>query len=505
VRTPRIPAADVALFAGLAALAFYLRAAPLPVRFPYNDDLMQLHIVCRPSWDAFLRALVQLWPMPPPLDYALGFLAARATSDLQTLRLLPAAYGTLAVLVACALGRNAHGRAFGAWWGFLLAISMPLISTSQSLRPYSLTVLLALSSSYALLASSGPGPGWGFAAASSAFQAAYPHAAVFAACQWASAENGRRTTVAKALLPSALVFGGWLAAGRLSVSPGGTPPYTVTAGDLALVASVFNQGSASVALFYVPLAVLGCAAAWRSRRRELRLAASLLGFGFPAIVLLHVLARGPVAPRHLIALLPVYLALVAAGTTALDVSLRSWIARHRPALSGLVVPALGTGLFLVSAGPISLLYERESRLTGAFRESLETLRRGAAAGEPVVFSSPNVGAAVLWSLDREAFLRLEGIQMADGFAHFRFPKDFTADWGSPRPVYTLCASCPGLATAGALEGAATRVWWVSMEGFNSRPEADPFPPLRDVPRERVSQPAPGVFVVEPAAVSAPDD
>lgn len=489
---------DAVLALTLAGLAFFLRAISLPMRFPYNDDLMQLHIVTRSSWGAFGRALVELWPMPPPLDYLLGFLAARLTHDLQLLRLAPVCYGTLSVLVAYALGRSLHSRAFGWWWAFLLAVSMPLISYSQTLRPYSLTVLLTLCSCWAFHAMTVNGGSFRYAVTASAFQAAYPHAAIFAACQWAVTKPLRRLAVTRALVPSVLVFIAWLGSWRFFVRPGGTPHYGIGLEDIRLVASVFNQGTASAAAVYVPLSALGCLAAWRDRRSELSLALMLLACGFPAIVLLHALAGSSLAPRHAIALLPVYLALVAGGVTALSAALQERGSKRSPVAAALVAPILSTALFLVSAGPISKLFQRESFLTGALQEAVETLRRDGKPGEPVVFSNPNTGAAVLWALDPDSFFgKIEGIQMTDGFAHFRFPKVLEGRWGTSHPVFTLSPLSPSLATTDVATAVRTPGWWVSLNGINYIPDTTPFPDSVGLPRERISEPAPGVYRLAP--------
>ncbi|MBI2789466.1 MAG: hypothetical protein HYX59_12350 [Elusimicrobia bacterium] len=457
--------------AALAGLALIVRGSMLGSRFPYIDDLLQLYAVTRPSAGEAARAVAGIGPLQPPLDYAADFLAARATGDLAALRLLPLAWGVLSVAAAVRIGeRRAPG--LGAWWGALLAVSMPLVSFSVTLRPYSLAVLLGLLCWLAFdhwLETEDPRP---YAAAQAAFQLAYPHAWLVGLAQLAFValeRRGRTAALARALVPSWLALAAWLGWWHLQVSTAGGFHYEVAWSALALIARSFHQAQGPGLYLYPALVVLGAAAALRAGPLTgfVRLAALA---SVPPLLTLFAVHRAEsvlLLPRHALPLLPAYLALAAAGCAS---------ARSRAARG-----ALAVALAWAAADPLLTLARRERDLSGYLAESVGDLSRRAGPSDALVFADPNTGATVLHALDRGAFDALGGVLMRDGFALFRFPPALTV--GPLRlEAFTLCFVDPSLATADAarvraLRAAGRRVWLVSLEGLNALPQERPFAAL----------------------------
>lgn len=468
--------------AALAGLAFLIRAGMLGSRFTYIDDLLQLFAVTRPAAKEAARAMAGIGPLQPPLDYAAGFLAARFTGDLGTLRLLPLAWGVLAIAAAVRLGSRVDGR-LGAWWGVLLAVSMPLASFSVTLRPYSLAVLLGLLCWRALDHYLESGKAWPYALAQSAFQLAYPHAWLVGLSQLAFVALERRAALPgllRALMPSWAVLGAWLAWWHLAVPTAGGFHYEVPWSAPTAILRSFSQARGPGPLLYPALALLGAAAAWRSGPRKgfVRLAALSAAAPLAAVFAVHRAEDVLLLPRHALPLLPAYLGMVAAGCAAAQ----DWAgARSRPAgLAALGV--LAAALAWASCEPLVDLVQRERALSGYLAEFAREVDRRAGPSDVLVFADPNTGATFLHAADRSAFDALSGIVMREGFALFRFPPALAA---GPRRLetYTLCFLDGALATVDAARLRALRaapgrrVWLITMDGLNAPPRAEPFAAL----------------------------
>lgn len=470
----------IALPLTLAALAAALRLLQLPSRFPYIDDLLQLYAVTRPALGAAARAAAGIGPLQPPLDYLAGFAAARLTGELSSLRLLPAAWGVLAVLAAWRLGARRRDAALGAWWAALLAVSLPLVSFSATLRPYSLAVLAGLLAWSAFDELLEGGRAWPYAALQAVFQLAYPHAWLVGLSQLAFAALRRRPAfprALRALIPSWLALAAWLAWWHLKVPTAGGFHYEVPWSALVLVLRSFSQSRPPGLLLYPSLCLLGAAAARGEGPRRDFAALAFLSFAAPLLGLFaaHRAESVLLLPRHALPLLPAYLGLAAAGCAAAQEE-----AFRRSRSAGLGAAALLAGLVALSAaGPLLDLAARERALSGYLAAFASDLRRRAAPPDALVFADPNTGATVLHALDRRAFDALAGIRMRAGFALFEFPPRLEA---AGLEAYTVCAADPSLSTLDAaglarLRARKGRVWLVALEGLNAAPSERPFSSL----------------------------
>lgn len=488
----------------LAGLALAIRGAMLGSRFPYIDDLLQLYAVTRPSVGEAALAVSGIGPLQPPLDYLAGFLAARFTSELALLRLLPLAWSVLAVAAAVRLGTRLHSRGLGAWWGALLALSMPLASFSVTLRPYALAVLLGLLCWRALDELLAGGKAWPYAAGQSLFQLAYPHAWIVGLAQLAFAALFRRAAVPRllrALAPSWLTLAAWLFWWHLKVPTTGGFHYDVPWSALALILRSFAQAQGPALLLYPALGALGLAAARRPGRAREFAAAAALSFALPLLALFAVHRSESVMllPRHALPLLPACLGLVAAGCAAAQ-SLAAGLSNRAGLYAGATLAAV---LAWSAAGPLSVLAFRESALSAHVREFARELGRRAGPSDVVIFADPNTGATVLHALDRGAFDALSGISMRQGIALFRFPPALAVAVGTGRAdAYALCFVDPDLATLDAArlrelrraKAPGLRFWLVTLEGLNAVPQEKPFASL-GLSDEDLVPAAPGLFTL----------
>jgi hypothetical protein len=442
--------------------------------------------VTRPSAAEAAAAVAGIGPLQPPLDYLVGFLAARVTGDLACLRLLPLAWSVLAVVVAYRLGARRHGPVLGAWWGALLAVSLPFVSFSLTLRPYSLAVLLGLLAWSALEDLLDGGDAWPYAGAQALFQIAYPHAWLVGAAQLAFVALMRKPALIKvlrALIPSWLTLAAWLYWWYFKVSMGGGIYYDVPVSALALIGRSFSQAQGPGLLLYPALCVLGAAAAWRAPLKGFVLLAALsLALPLLAIFTIHRTERVLLLPRHALPLLPAYLGLVAAGCAAAQ----GWASGHSRR-AGLIAAALLISVTAWAAfGPLLVLARRENGLSAYLAEFAQELGRRAGPADVLVFADPNSGATLLHALDRRAFDALSAIRIRSGFALFQFPQNLAVAVGRQSiQAYTLCAVDPALATMDAArlrilrgeKAPGRRFWFITLEGLNALPQEKPFASL----------------------------
>ncbi len=468
----------------LAAAAFALRAAFIPSRFPYADDLLQLFAVTRPGPAEAAHAVAGIGPLQPPLDYAVGWLFAaygEGPGQLAFLRLLPAAWGALAAAAAWRLGLRLRGRTAGLWWGAAVAAAMPLVSYSVTFRSYSLAVLLGLLAWNAYEELLDGARGRPYALLQALFQLAWPHAWLLGLSQLARAaafHRSRLKDAAAALVPSWVALALWLGAWHLAVPSRGGFHYDVPLAALAAAAKTFCQGLGP-GLFVLP--ALALAALLRApRERAVRACLFQLAPAL-AVFAAHRLEHVLFLPRHVLPLLPAWLGLSALGADVLA---------HGRARTA----ALALALAWTAVPPLRALAARESALTGALRGSASELMRLSAPGDAVVFADPNTGATVLHALAPAAFGALAGIEMRDGFAFFAFPPDVSL---AGRAAYALCFADPALATIDraryeALRASGRAVWLVSLDGLNAAPRPEPFAAL-GLPLASLAEASPGIF------------
>jgi hypothetical protein len=471
----------------LAGLALAIRGLMLRSRFPYIDDLLQLYAVTRPSAAEAAAAVSGIGPLQPPLDYLLGFLAARVTGDLACLRLLPSAWSVMAVVVAYRLGARRHGPVLAAWWAALLAVSLPFVSFSVTLRPYSLAVLLGLLAWSALEDLLDGGKVWPYAVGQSLFQIAYPHAWLVGASQLAFVALMRKPALVKvlrALAPSWLTLAAWLFWWHFNISTVGGFHYDVPWSALALIGRSFSQAQGPGLLLYPALCVLGAAAAWRSERLKgfVLMAAMSLAPPLLAIFAVHRAERVLLLTRHALPLLPAYLGLAAAGCAAAQAR----ASEHSRRAELLAQTALIAVVAWAALGPLLTLARREIALSAYLTEFAQELGRRAGPADILIFADPNTGATLLHALDRRAFDALSAVRMRAGFALFQFPKNLAVAAGRQSvQAFTLCAVDPALATIDAArlkilrseKAPGRRFWLVTLEGLNALPQVKPFASL----------------------------
>ncbi|MDD5629822.1 MAG: glycosyltransferase family 39 protein [Elusimicrobia bacterium] len=473
---------DIGLPLALAGLALVLRLATLRYKAAIIDELIELYIVTRPSWEGFLYALLDQ-RIQSPLHYGLAFLLARGAPSLEALRWISMASGAGAVLAVYFLGRRLHSRMFGCVWAFLLAISASHVLYSQTLRPYALCVFLAALSFTCLYDLVQGRSRWRYAAVMALLQAAYLHAVFIGLAQglWVLwRRRGSWQAMALALSPSWLVLGCWyLLSGKSLAAGGGAPAWP----DLSDAARAFCQQTGLSVTVYG--ALLGCAAvaAFRSRAHKDDLLLGWLGLLLPlaAITACHRYFQYLFHYRHILALLPVFLGLAAAPLAGL---LQSRLARRPSAkvvLAGLVLFALFQ-LSLPATRTDIHMQEAGSRM---LRQSVEILRGQAGPADAIVFSNPNGAAAALYQLDPESFGRLAGVEVEPGselFSLFRLPADLRLG-SSGLPVFALCSRFPWAATLdrdgfrrlkARVAAARGRIWFVHSGFLHYFPEEAPF-------------------------------
>lgn len=151
--------------AAVIAVALGVRAYRLDAQSVWFDDYNGLAYLGEPSLKAFLGALYG--PYSPnvehvPLYFIIEYFWGRCFGvSPTTVRLLSICFGLLTIPLVYLLGRDIFGRGAGLVGALCFALSPLHIFHDQGIRPYSLMVLLAAASVYALLrASRGQGSVW---------------------------------------------------------------------------------------------------------------------------------------------------------------------------------------------------------------------------------------------------------------------------------------------------------------------------------------------------------
>lgn len=493
------------------AFAAWLRLSPLLGRKSVLiDDLLQYYAVTRPSLRECWAAVSGIGPLQAPLDYLLDFAAARVLPGLGTLSLLPAAWGIAAVAVLYVCGRRVRGPFLGAAWALLLAVSIPHISYSQTLRPYALAVLLsALSLHFYLQALEGRRLK-AYAAAMTLFQLAFVHAAFIGAAHLAYAALRRKgwRALAAALLPSWACLLAWFAVTGRPLAEGPVFRYHV---GLFNAFEHFAQMSRPLGVLLLASAAAAAAWGWRERDKGGE-AAPAAAFSLIATAAMmyaaHTALRVVFLPRHTLVLLPYYFGLAAAGFTLASE------AAGRVAGKAARVSALALLCFAALAGSLPALEGHlrfEESVVSYFRDAALLLRRSARPGDELVMPNPNTGAALLYYLDEEAFHKLEAPRMRKGFVLFGFPKDLTArvDAGE-LPAHSLCVKfpeeasldAPGLAEARRrAKKAGGRVWLAHLGSLSYFREPVTALSSVGVSTASLSEAFPGVYLLGDDPVS----
>lgn len=491
--------------------AAWLRLSPLLGRKSVLiDDLLQYYAVTRPTLRECWAAVAGIGPLQAPLDYLLDFAAARVLPGLGTLSLLPAAWGLAAVGVLYACGRRLRGPSLGAAWALLLAVSIPHISYSQTLRPYALAVCLsALSLHWYLQALEGRRRR-AYAAAMTLFQLAFVHAAFIGAAHlaWAALRGGPWRRIALALSPSWACLALWFAVTGRPLAEGPVFRYDV---GLFNAFEHFAQMSRPLGLLLLVSAAAAAAWGWRERERGGG-AAPAAAFTLMAAAALmyaaHTALRVVFLPRHTLILLPYYFGLAAGGFTLASE------AAGRAAGKAARVSALALLCFAALAGSLPALEGHlrfEESVVRYFRDAAELLRRSARPGDALVLPNPNTGAALLYYLDEAAFHRLEAPRMRKGFVLFGFPRKLSArvDAGE-LPAHALCVKFPESASLDAAglaslrretKRAGGRVWLAHLGSLNYFREPVSALGAVGVSTAALSEGFPGVYLLGDEPVS----
>lgn len=134
-----------ALLLFILALSFLLRATGLGYASLWYDEILQARIELG-DLGALLNEIAQHAAMP--LDYIIGRVAFQLGSAEFILRFPALVFSTLSVAVLYRLGKLLFGRMEGLVAALLLAVSSFAIIYAQEARPYSLYLLLTLTSFY---------------------------------------------------------------------------------------------------------------------------------------------------------------------------------------------------------------------------------------------------------------------------------------------------------------------------------------------------------------------
>ncbi|HVE12111.1 MAG TPA: hypothetical protein VNI01_01835 [Elusimicrobiota bacterium] len=501
--------ADAAALAVLALVSLAPRLLGLPYRYHNIDEFISLRIAVQPTLAAALAALRGLGPLQMPLDYVAEFLAARWTFDLDRLRLLPLAWGEAAIAATYFLGRRVGGRRFGLLWACLLSISLVHIEFSQTFRPYSLAAFLGLLVSLAFLDLLDGASAWGYGAAMLGFQASYLPALFVGLSHLAWAAWRRRAKVrasVAALAPSWAAFAAWLLAGgsRLAkeqvffgVSQDGFGPAAIRR-----VFADLSQRVPAAQAVYGAAFVLGAALWWRRRRDEVSLGLSALLLPLACVLFSHYWLSYGIYSRHVLPLLPLYLAFVAAAMAAAAEAVAARLPRWPDSARVVSVALMLFVLCDFFATGLNAYAFEDAVADATLRDGLATLSGRLGPDDAVVFGNPNTATWFLYGMEPGVIARLGG-GLHHGFYFFELPRDLRVSYeGKSVPAYTLCERYPPRATIGRAEFQALRarvaaaggtVWLVYLASYNYTKEANPFYAGLGLTRKELVGEGSGVF------------
>jgi hypothetical protein len=403
-------------------------------------------------------AVYSLGPQQYPLDYVIGFIPGRFTSDISTLRWLPILWGVAGVLAVYAIGCLFDGRLLGWLWAFLMSTSMLHIQYSLMFRPYSLIVLCSALSVW-LFWKACEDRRWlpAYAVVSVLYALVYP----FSICKtvvdlvfahrWRSAHRRR---IAQIVLTAWFVFAvmalvhvhGFASGQHFEWGFEQSWSRDVWAG----IALQYGQYDAHVVVAYVLLSGAGLILGLRS---SAHCRATLYVIAVMVLTTAALLVAVPLSglflhARHTLALLPLFLGVTAAPVVAVARA----VARRCPERSEFarwILCAVASFCALMTlAWPLKQFDKEIRQTTRVLDGQLQFMRNVLSAGDNVIFSNPNSGATFLYYYDRPAFMRLRGIALAHGVDLFVFPSNLEMSSGHlSNRVYTLCRISAALASA----------------------------------------------------------
>lgn len=160
--------AALLLFA-ILALGLFIRTWRISEQSAWGDECVSYGVLDSPDVWTFLDREIKRDPPMVPLYFVLQYAwASLFGNNMVVMRLLSILFGVLTILVLYLTGKELKDRCAGLVAGLCLAMALPHVYYSQEMRMYSLTILLAASSTYALLRALNGG-GWRWWAGNVAF------------------------------------------------------------------------------------------------------------------------------------------------------------------------------------------------------------------------------------------------------------------------------------------------------------------------------------------------
>lgn len=496
---------DLSILAPIAGFAFWLRFTSLQLVYFGIDEAFHLWFASRPTLSQLFTSLQAAAPQQFPLDYLINFVLFHFTHDLMVMRLLPVLWGTGSVIVFYFLGCFIWSRTFGAVCAWLLTISMFHIQYSQVLRPYSLVVFLSLASLYCF-ARALENKRWilVYAAAIFFYQMAYPYAFAMIALNifhvnFFRVEHRWKFNISMVL--SLLLLFSWFFLNGKHLFHGS--PFSYKSSEslgwegVGKIIRSFSQYRPVSVSFYGVLFLTAIGAGLKNvvYRNKVIYGCILMLVTLTMVGLSISRAGLFFEPRHAIVILPIFLAFVAAGIFLMGIFLR-----FRPFILGVCFSFLLL-LYPVFRGAL----DGEIAVSRFLREAAGFMRDNVAFGDTIILSNPNMGGTFLYSLDPNAFFKIEDVYLHQGFNLFRFPQNFRAlaEKGGI-PIYALCSIDKESATMNrtvfdeVLKGqrlSGGRIWCVYNQ-VNYILEPNPFFPALGLKPEHLELKYPGIYLLK---------
>jgi len=396
----------------LLLLATLLRFYGLDAKSLWQDEITTLkHATSGGILDVISNVLNKGLPAPP-LHFVLIHLVSFLGDADFLLRFPSAIFGILAVAAVYNLGKALFGRTEGLLGAFLLTLSPFHVRYSQEARAYALFMLLSVLALFFLWKGMGghEKKWWvGFTVCNILNLYTHLFALLVLVAEgliflslWLWGLVWRRREVRPRVGKASFHFWGSMAIIMVCYLPmmpylwqgirggkglGGvdfTPGISVTPGFFVQVFSLFGAGSGVALLLFAVLFLAGLAGAFKKNTAQALLA--LLWIGVPFVILFAFPAKHGFRPRYLIFIVPIYLILIAIGTTMLRSLVSNLVERHsEPRLCRFYAMWLVFSLLLFGLLGFSSLFRYYVEPRADWRAAAAFLVRNVASGE-VVYS-----------------------------------------------------------------------------------------------------------------------
>jgi 4-amino-4-deoxy-L-arabinose transferase-like glycosyltransferase len=348
-----LPAAPVLL---IALAAFALRLVHVGTKGFWADEIFTA-LFASPGNDVSTVVAESLaTPLPtPPLGFLISHAFASAFGDSEFVFRLPSVIaGTLGVIMIYKVGQLLFSRRVGLIAAILLTISPYHLLVAREGRFYAAIVLFALLSLYCLQKGMDTGKRrWWAGFVIAALINNYIHLTAFLVLAveltyaaaillwqlWSTRRDERPLTWSATYGPALLISVGLIFVGYLPMAPylfsgmlhdsrgiGGSSPqatWPVSAGEFGLLLKNFSAGSGINLLFYLGAAFLGMIELVRHKKQTALLMA--LWFLLPFVLIFIMRPKHWFNTKYVIAMLPIYLLLTAAGISqGVHLAARGW-------------------------------------------------------------------------------------------------------------------------------------------------------------------------------------